>query len=241
MDSLDTNEIAKKYQLRKDIWPLEDKWHRYNHYKISSFIRKNYPGPTSNDKLILNAGSGGQGYGFDESNMYHFDLVDTNIKEKKYFTVGNIESLPYKDQSFDVILCVGEVLNYTDAFRSILEFSRVVKVGGELVLEFESSKTLELLFKPEFNATSTIVDTFFQGKAEKIWYYSEDYILAVLQDFGFEIKKIERFHTLSILVQRLTNSPNFSVKFACLDYLVRYIPWLNGCASNVILKAQKIK
>lgn len=240
MHEIDLNEVAKNYSSSQKIWQLEDKWHIYNYHKISQFLKQKYFQNYYQNKLILNAGSGGQNYDFPEDNMYHFDLVDINIKDKKNYSTGNIESLPYSNDLFDMILCVGEVINYSDAFKSITEFSRVLKTGGQLILEYESSKTLEFICKKEFNASSVITETFFQGRPERIWYYSENHINNILKEMGFEIIMIERFHILSILAYRITKSSNYSVKFAKLDKLARHIPWIKGCASNVIILARKV-
>lgn len=241
MQKIDLNEVAKKYHSRQQIWEPNDKWHLYNHEKIGQFLNQINLKDSLQNKLILNAGSGGQGYDLPENNMYHFDLVDVNIKDKKNYSIGNIESLPYANGFFDMVLCVGEVINYCDAFKSIHEFSRVLKMGGELILEYESSRTLELIFRKEFNTSSVITQTFFQGRPEMLWYYSENYINSILNEVGMEIVKIERFHILSILVYRITQSSNFSVKFATLDAIARNIPGIKGCASNVIICARKIK
>lgn len=241
MQKIDLDEVAKKYNSRQTIWHDTDKWHIYNYNQIQNFIEQVEYDHLASEKKILNAGSAGQNYGLPEDKMYHIDLVGTNIAEKKYWAVGNIEKLPYDEMFFDLAICVGEVINYTDAAKAISEFSRVLKNGGEIILEYESSNTLELLLKPEFNASSVIVDTFFQGQSEKIWYFSDKYVERLLTEYGFEIINVHRFHILSILVYRLTQSSNFSVKFACLDKFSRYLPGVRNCASNVILRAKKTK
>ncbi len=239
MSKIDPDEVARNYNNQDPIWQKEDKWHIYNFKKIQQYLEAIKD--DCHGKLILNAGSAGESYGFPEDKMIHFDLIDLKIKNKKLYLTGNIESLPFQNNYFDLIICVGEVINYCDAAKSINEFSRIMKIFGEVVIEFESSRSLELIFTKQFNASSIIRKTFYQGRQEKIWYYSEIYILNLLRAAGLEPNRTERFHMLSILVYRITKSPNFAAKFTWLDKIIHYIPFLNQCASNVIITAKKIK
>ncbi len=239
MQEIDQNDVINNYSSDQEIWQNEDKWHQYNFSEIKKFLLPTRDKYSNTNTIILNAGSGGQNYGFNEVQMYHIDIVDAKIKEKVNYIVGDIQQLPYVADFFNLVLCVGEVINYCDAQKSISEFARVLKIGGEVIIEYESSRTLELIFKKEFNSSSVIINTFYRGKQEKIWYYSESYISNLLSTYGFEITRIDRFHLLSIFVYRITKSQNFAAKFSKLDSVIKLIPWINKCASNVILTAVK--
>ncbi len=90
--------------------------------------------------------------------------------------IGSIEKIPLADNVFDFIICVGSVLNYCDPMKVMEEFRRVLKNTGYLILEFESSRTFELILKHDYNKSAVFVETFYKGGTEKIWYFSEDYI-----------------------------------------------------------------
>jgi SAM-dependent methyltransferase len=47
------------------------------------------------------------------------------------FQYGNIESLPFPDQSFDALICYS-VFMFADRFKGIREFKRVLRPGGKL-------------------------------------------------------------------------------------------------------------
>ena len=161
MDSLDASAIASKYNSLNKIWDEEDKWHSWTFKRINQYIskvRKQYSNHYS--LIILNAGSGGNSYGFDGETMFHIDIAEEKISTQKNYHVGTIELLPYADKYFDLIICVGSVINYCDPVKVISEFKRVLKTRGELIIEFENSNTLELIGKKTFNAKSVLTETF---------------------------------------------------------------------------------
>lgn len=239
MDRIDLNEVAKSYDLIQNIWPINDKWHTYNQQQIVNSLKHAGLLSIPNESKILNAGSGGSAYSMNESNMYHVDLAASKIINKKHCHVGNIESLPYDNCFFDVIICVGEVVNYCDAPKVILEFSRVLKKDGILILEYESTNTLELIFRKEFNCPRLLWETFYQGHPEWIWYYSDDYIINLLSIYSFNVLNNYQFHILSILVYRFTHNPNFSYYFSFFDPICRLLPWIRRYGSNTIILARK--
>lgn len=76
-------------------------------------------------------------YGLDASSGM---IAEANQKygksENVSFHVGNIESLPFRDKSFDIVLCLG-VLEYIDRTHvpiALAEFRRVLKPGGILIV-----------------------------------------------------------------------------------------------------------
>lgn len=72
---------------------------------------------------------------------YSYDMIekahsicntDGNLRVK--FSQVDVESLPFKDSSFDMIVCLG-VVTYLESEEKVLhEFSRVLKPGGVLIL-----------------------------------------------------------------------------------------------------------
>jgi SAM-dependent methyltransferase len=188
---------------------------------------------------ILNAGSGGDGYSLPEKSMTHLDLSSKRLLGLSNSIVGNIESIPVDDCSFDIVLCVGSVMNYCDPIKVISEFSRVLKMKGYLILEFENSRTLELWGKQSFNQSATIVKTFYHGTSEKIWYFSEGYVQRITSEFGLEIIDQDCCHILSPLIYRLTKQENFSAYFAKMDPLLKKIFLFQHVSSNLIVLFQK--
>ena len=59
--------------------------------------------------------------------------------------LGNLEALPYRDESFDVVTCCGSTLSFVDAPATALrELGRVLRPGGRLLLECEHAWSLDL-------------------------------------------------------------------------------------------------
>ncbi|PKN89225.1 MAG: hypothetical protein CVU51_01240 [Deltaproteobacteria bacterium HGW-Deltaproteobacteria-1] len=50
---------------------------------------------------------------------------------------GNATYLPYKDDAFDAILCVGGINDFSDKKRALQEINRVAKAGAKIVIEDE--------------------------------------------------------------------------------------------------------
>jgi ubiquinone/menaquinone biosynthesis C-methylase UbiE len=64
-------------------------------------------------------------------------VASENLKKKGItaeLRVGNVESLPYDDESFDCIVNTMAFTAYPDGRKAMSEFHRVLKAGGRLVL-----------------------------------------------------------------------------------------------------------
>lgn len=231
-------EIKQTFEGNKSIWPVSDKWHYYTKFRIHKFVNR-LNQITDSSKSVINAGSAGENFGILESKTLHVDLVLDRIKNKPNHLEANIEKIPIEEDFADLIICVGSVINYSDLLRTISEFSRLTKPGGHLILEFELSNTLELLFTSNFNANAVIITTFYRGDTTKIWYYSEAWVINILLQHGFRVVLIDKWHYLSPLIFKLTKNSNFSYVFSKLDFIIKKIPLLNRYASNAILCAQK--
>lgn len=238
---LDQTNLFKRYKELDVIWDKNDKWHYYVYIQIKKYIRKtirkNY---ITNNTRLLNAGSGGQEYGLKFFNHIHLDIVDKRMKDKKNFVKASIENIPFQDNSFDLIICVGSVINYCDALKALSEFERLISKNGILIIEFESSLSFEYLFTMQFNSSASIVKTFYQGKEEKIWVYSEKYIKELLKINNFVIIEENRFHIFSSFIYRLTKNINFSTKFIWLDCIIKKFKFPGKFATNIIFTCKKI-
>ena len=54
------------------------------------------------------------------------------------FRVGNAMDLPYPDRSFDIVTCRRAAHHFTDLKRALGEMTRVLRVGGRLVIDDRS-------------------------------------------------------------------------------------------------------
>ncbi|NJD75777.1 MAG: class I SAM-dependent methyltransferase [Candidatus Methanoperedens sp.] len=69
-----------------------------------------------------------------------------NQKLDSFCFTSDAESLPFKDNSFDIINCCGSVLDYMDHKKGIKEIGRVLKPNGILILSFDNCISFELLW-----------------------------------------------------------------------------------------------
>ncbi|XRP96485.1 class I SAM-dependent methyltransferase [Methanocaldococcus sp. 16A] len=90
------------------------------------------------DFLVLDCGCGfGAFYNLTKDfNTIYLDislnlLKKFNIKERKI--CGNILHLPFKDNTFDLVLCIN-VLEHVDYLKALNEIKRVLKNNGELIV-----------------------------------------------------------------------------------------------------------
>lgn len=146
------NKTATFYDRIADVHNLTLKLNGYKDSvaKFLSLLKLDI-GP---DSMVLDAGSGTgvvtfalQEAGFRPKKTVAFDLSRNSLKlargqarkEKKVDAKniapvqGNILTLPFADESFDVVLSCG-VLEYVPLDDGLSELSRVLKKGGKLVL-----------------------------------------------------------------------------------------------------------
>jgi SAM-dependent methyltransferase len=237
---IDPESVRSEYNSINEIWARGDRWHQFTRSTISRFVLNFFSGLSSGQKLrVLNAGSGGNDYGLMGHEQLHVDIAELKIQGIPNSLIANVEEMPLNDNDFDICLCVGSVLNYCDPVKAIQEFSRLVKPQGKLILEFEASKCFEFIFHSSFNQSAALVETFYLGNRERLWVYSEDYILAILHLNGFVLTDLQRFHIISPLVYALTRNSGFASCFAALDRILSWFPFLNKFSANIILSCEK--
>ena len=237
MSILDKEKITDFYNSVDDVWAINDPWHDYSRTKISKFLSKQ---TINKNGIVLNAGSAGNTYNITCSKMYHIDIAAEKIKNLEFAFVGNIENMPFENNYFDNIICVGSVLNYCDALAAISELSRVLKLNGQLFLEFESSLGYEYLGTDNYKKNACVITTEYIEKEHKQWLYSTDYIIKILQTSNLNVVQIHTFHIIDGLLSKFI-SDKFSVKFTKIfDRLLCLIPPFKKHGNNIIVKCIKI-
>lgn len=136
-------ENLKSYRWIKDSF---NQWSRIYEYPYCYERISNFAKP---EMRILDAGCGVTFFPFFLNQRYNVTCVDQDdyvdmfraINEKQNTSVNFIRSalnsLPFPDDSFDVLYCIS-VLEHTDNYPKILdEFKRVLKPGGLLIVTFD--------------------------------------------------------------------------------------------------------
>jgi ubiquinone/menaquinone biosynthesis C-methylase UbiE len=233
MKGINLEDVAKKYNRLDKIWDDNDKWHLWTKSAIDRFVKKSLDHVGGCKGLrILNAGSAGYSYNIPEENILHVDIARDKIAHLPNSIVADIHNLPLREVDFDLILCVGSVINYCDPVQVVQEFERVSKKGGYLILEFENSFTLELVGTRDFNKRVVLVKSFHNGEPEKLWYFSENYIKELAKLAGYRIVLVDRIHILSPLIYRITHNETTAAMFARWDGFCSRIPLVRQFSSN---------
>lgn len=236
---VDSNRVRSQYNSRPVIWAAEDLWHSHTHSCIHEAADRLTRPLTLSSKRILNLGSGGNSYGIASHCHVQLDLAERLLPRGGLSIVGNVEALPLASSSFDFILCVGAVLNYSDGVAAVSEIARVLSPGGMLLLEFESSKSGEYIGRAEFGKAGALVTTTFQSGPEQLWLYNPSYIAGLLRAVGMQLVHDEGFHTFTALAFRIFQSETQAMNFARIDRLPLARWLLRGLACNRIFLAHK--
>lgn len=227
--------VREKYNAI-EIWPASDRWLLHVKDWIASTIAEWQPrlGLTPASK-ILNAGSGDESYSIAPGMVINSDIADRKLVGMSCGVAGDLANLPLQTASVDVCVCVGSVVNYVpESAKAIGELGRVVRPGGNLILEFENSRSLEYAWTPHFARDVSQVSTFYIYENENIWVYAEEYIRHVLDQAGFDVVAASRAHFVAPLVHGFLQNIHTAARFIWLDRLVRWIPLLNRYSANVI-------
>ena len=145
------------------------------------------------------------------------DIISEYVENEPNYIVGSLEDIPIEDNSVEFIICVGSVLNYCDAIRSINEIKRVLKKNGKALIEFERSNSAEFLLTKDYGSAVFL----------KKYNYNN----------GFKIENTYRFHVLSSLIYKLGVSEKESSKYYKLDDSFQLLSY--PFAHNVIIEITK--
>jgi SAM-dependent methyltransferase len=234
-----TNAVRAKYERRPEIWPSTDIWHHYTSIRLQREIQEVTRHLDLRDKHVLNLGSGGNSYQLNAKTIVDVDIVDTKIARCPMPIVADAQELPFRDGSFDFVLCVGSVLNYCDAIAACREIVRVLTPGGRLILEFESSASAEYIGLSQYRQNSVSVEASYQGQMETIWLYSPKYVRSILGALRAFVVADRGFHTLTTLLYRLTANEKISICVSGLDQGKVISRLLRPFACNRVFLAQK--
>lgn len=121
---------------------VNDKPTRYFVARKILFLDRYLPTVATNSKKLLDLGSN-KGYlteffknkGYDAYGLeFNKELVEFSKKNgKAKYMQGSVENIPFKDNSFDVILCLASLEHFVDRSRAMKEINRVSKKDGKVI------------------------------------------------------------------------------------------------------------
>jgi SAM-dependent methyltransferase len=219
---------------------MTDSWHDHTGEEVRREILRSWKAlPTGPEHVILNAGAGDNDLGLCPPATINLDISEAGVLSLHNPLVASIEDIPLEDGSVDTVICVGSVINYCDAAAAIVEFGRVLRLGGYLILEFESSYSAELFTQDSFGQSATVVESFYADQMEVVWAYSPTYIYNLLHAAKFKVKRSVPVHVLSPWALLFLHNVRVAASIAHLDRVVRGLPFLTRWASNHLLFCEK--
>lgn len=217
-------------------WPSDDVWHQYTYSMEKSAIERWLARSAADGMQILNAGSGGMQYET-SATLIHLDIIREYIEEYDHHIVGSVEKIALPDASMDGFICVGSVLNYSDAQRAISELSRILKTGGFFALEFERSDSAEFLWTANHGRDILFRTYRYNGQEHPLWLYSEKHIRQILAQNQLIVQKCKRIHSISSLLNRIGLPEAQSAPYSHLDSFFHLLSY--PLAHNVMLFGKK--
>jgi SAM-dependent methyltransferase len=185
---------------------------------------------------LLNAGPGVYEISAPGYEQFLLDLFIEPIAGRALAVCGRIEQMPFRNGSFDVVVCVGEVLSYRDPAQALSEFARVLRDQGLLIFDFPSSQSPRHWFDPRFGRAADIFTDRYNATDEPIWVYSPLYIRSLMSRNDFQRLTEVGTHTLSAVARR------FGIPFrqaAKVENRVRSLRRFTGLADVITVVARK--
>ena len=119
-------------------------------------------------------------YGIDISQDMKVLATKANARavaaEKMFFSVGDVEAMPYEDGYFDCVYTINTIYFWKDADRAMDEIVRTLKDGGRFICGFYSKAYFERSEKYQYEGET---------------YYTTGELKALAQKHGFENAKIK--------------------------------------------------
>lgn len=109
---------------------------------------------------------------------------------------ANLESLPFADESFDLVLCSQVIEHVLDATAGLAELARVVRGGGSLVISTDNERNLvsRVLNSPRNAAVRVLGLRGARGMIESpATPYTPDSFRALVEAAGLSVRRIETF------------------------------------------------
>lgn len=141
------NWMAKGYDLFMIVFPLWKKWIKevLPHIKGNKILEVSFG---SGYLMTQYASNNYEIYGIDY-NRKMLELTSNKIKKRNLnaeLLQGNVEKLPFPDNTFDVVINTMAFTGYPDGDKAMSELKRVLKKGGRLLLvDFDYPKNRNIV------------------------------------------------------------------------------------------------
>ncbi len=238
MRSMGLKQVRHLYNSTNQVWPL-DPWHqnrkRTIHTAVASHIET-----LPREARILNIGSADEVYSDRSISIVNLDIAEKKLQGQDIPVCASGELLPFRDEAFDLCICVGSTINYCDAHKVIREISRILFPGGNCFIEFNSSASGEYLCIDGYGAHVNLKKIEYKyDESEIIKLFSPKYIRSLLHTENMSVVSTIYIHVISSIVQRIFGNWAISGKFSVLDKLFRNRAIASRLAANVLMFCKK--
>ena len=219
--------VVRAYQAIHEVETVEDNWHSYTTERIREFVGSAIH--VLRPSVTLEAGCGTFRYA-ECSHVVPLDFSLGAFRNEQVGIVGDLLHLPIRDFSFDAVLCVGSVLNLVDAPKAISELSRVTRIKGAVILEYER---LGITCREERNYVE--INSTYAGVAHPLRLYSDRYIENCLTSANLHVVKSQYFHALTHVIPPWIGTARWRVFARAIDSLPLPICFRQKAANRVLL------
>jgi|GEM_PF-1338475 len=232
---------TKELYDNRDPWNDGDPSQDYVKTTSKNQVQKCLDKYINKSHTVLNAGSGKTTYKTDAKVIY-MDIIEDYIKQFDNYIVGNIEAIPLENGSVDAIICVGSVLNYVNPQKVLAEFSRVLKEGGYVFMEFERTESVYYKWTPAYKKNKLWMEWRYHGTDEVhlCCLYNEKTLLSIAEFNDLQKVSSYRYYYFPTFITRYFKLDDQKAsKYANVDEFLRHFSMLNG-AHYVFLTLKKI-
>lgn len=119
----------------------------------------------------------------------NIDYISGDLNPDKAEKILNVELLPYKDNTFDSIICNHVLEHVTNDNKAMAELFRVLKSGGWAILQVPYAKKLKFTIEDKRIILPKDRETYF-GQNDHLRIYSLNEYTAKLKKTGFKVKTL---------------------------------------------------
>lgn len=230
---VDISKLEKRYNVSKYS---EDDWHLYVEKRTDSILKNHIMTPAGENLFLLNVGCGAYARGSSEWTEINLDLFTAPLMSKSYPVCADACHLPFRDNAFAAVVCVGEVLSYVDPVQVLREIGRIIIPSGTVIIDFGNSKSLRHLFLPTYGRRADLISVPYNGYPENTWVYQPEFIKEALRETGLSVKKTYGTHTWSCLALRCGIEERMALK---IQNLLNWVPAPWSWAETITMVAEK--
>jgi ubiquinone/menaquinone biosynthesis C-methylase UbiE len=191
---------------------------------------------------------------------YSFEMLEISKNacsalpdRKAVFLQADLESLPFKDSSFDAVICIGVVAYLSNLDKAFIEFARILKPNGFLVLSIVNKARLINRLDIPFLIKNQILKISLKYKfpcskineeAQNLLIrksYSIHHIINVMQRYGFLVSEYKTvpFGLLTFLGKEIMpRNLNLSITMFFEKFI--NIPVIGSFGGMVLFKAKRM-